>query len=52
VREIEVKYLLEDSEALLAALRARCIEPGEPACQDDQAYAGATLGAVVDHSTT
>src|ERR1700680_2632933 len=39
MREIEVKYLLQDSKALLAALKTRGIEPGEPACQDDQAYA-------------
>jgi adenylate cyclase, class 2 len=39
VREIEVKYRLRDAEAVKTALKARGIELGEPACQDDQAYA-------------
>jgi adenylate cyclase, class 2 len=41
VREIEVKYRVEDLEALLVALKARGIELGEPVYQDDQAYAPA-----------
>jgi adenylate cyclase, class 2 len=39
VREIEVKYRVDDLEALVAALKARGIEPGQPCWQDDQAYA-------------
>jgi adenylate cyclase, class 2 len=39
VREIEVKYQVEDMEALLVALKSRGIELGEPIFQDDQAYA-------------
>jgi adenylate cyclase class IV len=39
VREIEVKYQVEDMEALLVALKSRGIELSEPAFQDDQAYA-------------
>jgi adenylate cyclase, class 2 len=41
VREIEVKYQVEDMEALLIALKSRGIELGEPVFQDDQAYAPA-----------
>jgi adenylate cyclase class 2 len=41
VREIEVKYRVEDMEALLAALKSRGIELSEPVFQDDQAYAPA-----------
>jgi adenylate cyclase, class 2 len=39
VREIEVKYRVEDLEALLIALKSRGIELSEPVFQDDQAYA-------------
>ena len=39
VREIEVKYHVEDLEALLVALKDRGIELSDPVCQDDQAYA-------------
>ena len=39
MREVEVKYRLQDSEALLATLEMRGIELGPPAGQDDQAYA-------------
>jgi adenylate cyclase, class 2 len=39
VREVEVKYRIPDSEALLAALKMRGIELGPPIRQDDQAYA-------------
>jgi adenylate cyclase class 2 len=39
VREIEVKYHIDDLEALLVALKARGIELSDPICQDDQAYA-------------
>ena len=39
MREIEVKYRIRDSEALLAALEMRGIELGPPVGQDDQAYA-------------
>jgi hypothetical protein len=38
MREIEVKYRVEDLEALQAALKARGIELGDPVFQDDQAY--------------
>jgi adenylate cyclase class 2 len=41
VREIELKYRVEDLEALLLALKARGIELSEPVFQDDQAYAPA-----------
>jgi adenylate cyclase, class 2 len=41
VREIEVKYRVEDLEALLVALKSRGIELSEPVFQDDQAYAPA-----------
>ncbi len=39
VREIEVKYRVDDLEALLIALKARDIELSDPVYQDDQAYA-------------
>ncbi len=41
MREIEVKYRVDDLEALLVALKSRGIEPSEPVFQDDQAYAPA-----------
>jgi hypothetical protein len=41
VREIEVKYRVDDLEALLLALKSRGIELSEPVFQDDQAYAPA-----------
>lgn len=41
MREIEVKYQVEDMEALLVALKSRGIELSEPVFQDDQAYAPA-----------
>jgi adenylate cyclase class 2 len=41
VREIEVKYRLDDLEALLIALKVRGIQLGEPVYQNDQAYAPA-----------
>lgn len=39
VREVEVKFLVQDTVALFMALRARGIELSAPVCQDDQAYA-------------
>lgn len=39
VREIEVKYHVDDLEALLVALKDRGVELSDPVCQDDQAYA-------------
>jgi adenylate cyclase class 2 len=39
VREIEVKYHIDDPEALLVALKARGIELSDPLYQDDQAFA-------------
>jgi adenylate cyclase class 2 len=39
VREIEVKYHVDDLEALLVVLKARGIELSDPVYQDDQAYA-------------
>ncbi len=39
MREIEVKYQVDDLEALLVALKSRGIELSEPVFQDDQAYA-------------
>jgi len=39
VREVEVKYQVGDTEALLVALKRRGIELGAPVYQDDQAYA-------------
>ncbi len=41
MREIEVKFRVDDLEALLVALKACGIELGEPVYQDDQAYAPA-----------
>lgn len=41
MREIEVKYRVDDLEGLLAALKARNIEVSDPIHQDDQAYAPA-----------
>lgn len=41
MREIEVKYRVDDMEALLVALKSRGIELSEPVFQDDQAYAPA-----------
>jgi adenylate cyclase class 2 len=41
VREVEVKYRVDDLEGLAAALKGRGIEPGDPVYQDDQAYAPA-----------
>ncbi|MGH3159512.1 MAG: class IV adenylate cyclase [Streptosporangiaceae bacterium] len=39
VREIEVKYHVDDLETLLVALKSRSIELSGPIYQDDQAYA-------------
>lgn len=39
MREIEVKYRVDDLEGLLAALKSRGIEVTDPLRQDDQAYA-------------
>ena len=39
LREVEVKYHVDDLEALLVALKARGIELSGPVYQDDQAYA-------------
>ena len=39
MREVEVKYHVDDLEALLVALKARGIELSGPVYQDDQAYA-------------
>jgi adenylate cyclase class 2 len=41
VREIEVKYRVDDLEGLLAALKSRGIDVSDPLHQDDQAYAPA-----------
>jgi adenylate cyclase, class 2 len=41
VREIELKYQVDDLEALLVALKSLGIELSEPVFQDDQAYAPA-----------
>ena len=41
MREIEVKYRVDDLEALQAALKAQGIELSDPVYQDDQAYAPA-----------
>ncbi|MFG1954136.1 class IV adenylate cyclase [Micromonospora sp. NPDC048830] len=38
MREVEVKYQVQDAEALLVALKARGIELNDPITQDDQAY--------------
>jgi hypothetical protein len=42
VREIEVKYRVDDLEALQAALKAHGVELSDPVYQDDQAYAPAS----------
>ncbi|MBI3688214.1 MAG: CYTH domain-containing protein [Actinobacteria bacterium] len=39
MREIEVKYRVQDTEALMVVLKTRGIELGAPVYQDDQAYA-------------
>jgi adenylate cyclase, class 2 len=39
MREIEVKYRVDDLEGLLVTLKGRGIELSEPVYQDDQAYA-------------
>jgi len=39
VREIEVKYRVDDLEGVLTALKSRGIEVSDPVHQDDQAYA-------------
>ena len=39
MREIEVKYRVDDLEGLLIALKSRGIEVSDPIHQDDQAYA-------------
>jgi adenylate cyclase, class 2 len=39
VREVEVKYRVDDADGLSAALKGRGIELSAPAHQDDQAYA-------------
>jgi adenylate cyclase class 2 len=41
MREIELKYRVDDLEALLVALKSQGIELCEPVFQDDQAYAPA-----------
>jgi adenylate cyclase class 2 len=41
VREIEVKYRVDDLEGILAALKSRGIEVSDPLHQEDQAYAPA-----------
>ena len=41
MREIELKYRVDDLEALLLALKSQGIELSEPVFQDDQAYAPA-----------
>jgi adenylate cyclase, class 2 len=41
VREIEVKYRVDDLEGVLTALKSRGIEVSDPVHQDDQAYAPA-----------
>lgn len=41
MREVEVKYRVDDLEVLVLALKALGIEPSEPVYQDDQAYAPA-----------
>lgn len=42
MREIEVKYRVDDLESLLAALKSWGIEVSDPIHQDDQAYAPAS----------
>ena len=39
MREIEVKYQVDDLEGILTALKSRGIEVSDPVHQDDQAYA-------------
>lgn len=39
MREVEVKYRVQDAQALLAALKTRGVELSPPLHQDDQAYA-------------
>jgi len=41
VREIEVKYRVDDLEGVLVTLKSRGIEVSDPVHQDDQAYAPA-----------
>jgi len=41
MREIEVKYRVDDLEGVLTALKSRGIEVSDPVRQDDQAYAPA-----------
>ena len=41
MREIEVKYRVDDLEGVLTALKSRGIEVSDPVHQDDQAYAPA-----------
>lgn len=41
MREIEVKYRVDDLEGLLATLKSRGIDVSDPLHQDDQAYAPA-----------
>ena len=41
MREIEVKYRVDDLEGILTALESRGIEVSDPVHQDDQAYAPA-----------
>ena len=41
MREVELKYRVDDLEALLVALKSRGIELSEPVFQVDQAYAPA-----------
>jgi adenylate cyclase class 2 len=41
VREIEVKYRVDDLEGVLTALKSRGVEVSDPVHQDDQAYAPA-----------
>ncbi|GAA1277324.1 class IV adenylate cyclase [Sphaerisporangium rubeum] len=42
MREVEVKYHVQDRDALLVALKARGIDLSAPVTQDDQAYAPVT----------
>lgn len=41
MREIETKYKVADTESVLAALKSAGVAMGDPALQDDQAYAPA-----------
>jgi hypothetical protein len=52
VREIELKYRVEDLEAVLLALKSRGIELSEPFFQDDQAYAPAGGSSVTASSAS